>query len=120
MTRWRWSMSTMAPGLPASQPSVQSGEVPQVPERLPKGLLAQVERPLVRAVLDLHAYGAIVTGVGQDGEEAAPVHLSQPRQLRPVVLEGSGHDADVVELLRVEAHVLRVDVEEAVLELAER
>src|SRR5512135_2391345 len=102
MTRRRWSMSTMAaPRLPASGPAAPSGEVPEVPERLPEGLLAQIERALVRAVLDLHTYRPIVTGVGQHREELPPAHLAEPRQLGPVVLEGGRQDADLVQPLPV-------------------
>ena len=40
---------------PAADQAAASGEVPQVAERLPEGLLAQLERALVGAVLDLDA-----------------------------------------------------------------
>ena len=80
MTRWRWSMSTMA-GLStlARRRAAPSGEVPQVPERLPEGLLAQVERALVGAVLDLDAHGPVVAGVRRAPRRTGP---SSPRRAR--------------------------------------
>ena len=49
----------------------------------------------------------------------APVDIAQSGQLGHVELERGGHDANVVEAVMVEAHVLGVDVEELVDEFAD-
>src|SRR5262249_24764531 len=95
-------------------------ELRQVAQTLGEGGLAALEAALVGAVLDLDADRAVVADVGQNREERVPVDVAEAGQLRRVVLERRGLDADLVQSMLVEAYVLGVDVEEAVAELAQR
>src|SRR5947207_240349 len=84
---------------------------------LAEGAFAVVEGALVGAVFDFDADGAVVAGVGEGGEELAPVHVAEPRQFRLVPAEPEG--ADFVETVAVDPLVLGVDVDDVRAELAD-
>src|SRR5207253_10103060 len=84
---------------------------------LPQGPLAVGEAALVGPVLDFDANGAGVAAIRQSGEELAPLHVAEAGELGVVPVEAV--DADVVQLVVINAFILGVDVDDLFSELAD-
>src|SRR5262245_39755198 len=78
----------------------------QKPLALPQSSSAVGEAGFEGAVLDFDADGAVVAGVGQGGEEAAPVDVAEAGELGGVPAEAE--DANFVEPVVIDAGVLGV------------
>src|SRR5262245_15875663 len=91
-------------------------ELLQEPLALPQRSAAFGERSFIGSILDLDAHRAVVAGVGQRGKQRAPGDIAQARQLRRVPAQP--HDADFIQLRRVHARVLGVEMNDALAELA--
>src|ERR1035437_529489 len=108
------SLSTFFPRLRCSK--IRRQHIPCYPERL----LPPFQRLAECVVLDLDAHWAVVANLVKRRHESGPVDVAQSRDARRVPLSWKGENAHFVQAVHVDAHVLGMEVEELMLELAER
>lgn len=84
---------------------------------LAEGAFAVGEVAFVGSVFNFDANGSVVAGVGECGEEGAPVDVAEPGEFGLVPAESE--DTDFVEFVVVDAFVFGVDVDDLFAELAE-
>src|SRR5262245_55208660 len=84
---------------------------------LPQRSASFGERAFVGPVFHFDAHRAIVAGVGKRREQRSPGNVAKAGQLRRVPAQA--HDADIVELRRIDACVLRMKVDNSLAEFTD-
>src|ERR1041384_7811450 len=90
-----------------------------IPGRL-QYLLAACQSLPEGCVLNFDAHRALVSNLIKHGHEFAPSYVPEPGNARDMPFLGKGEDANLIELVGIYNHILRVQMEQLVPELAQR